>query len=77
MYLKPSFYLFLLSSSFRIKEVMSKPLKGLCSGNFVGDECIFSGLLSLSRSRDSGSGDIGGDTDPPRLKLSSENNGTN
>ena len=56
---------------------MSKPLKGLCSGNFVGDECIFSGLLSLSRSRDSGSGDIGGDTDPPWLKLSSENNVAN
>jgi len=60
---------------------MSKPLKGLCSGNFVGDtELNFSVLESLasemSLSRDGvslvqGSGDIGGDSLPPRLMLSS------
>ena len=65
-----------------MRDVMSKPLKGLCSGNFVGDtELNFSVLESLasemSLSRDGvslvqGSGDIGGDSLPPRLMESSE-----
>ena len=59
-----------------MRDVISKPLKGLCSGNFVGDtELNFSDLES-EMSRDGvslvhGSGDIGGDTLPPRLRVSS------
>ena len=64
-----------LSSSFLISEVISNPLKGFCSGSFVGEGTIFSCLISSCegdplRLR---SGDMGGDTLPPRLMLSSEN----
>lgn len=62
-----------LSSSFLISEVISNPLKGFCSGSFVGEGTIFSCLISSCegdplRLR---SGDMGGDTLPPRLMLSS------
>ena len=63
-----------MSSSFLMREVMSKPRKGFCSCSLVPGDTLLS-FSSASRPSGGEAGDRGGDTESARLQLSSVTRG--